>query len=73
MEEESADRVITTAEAIAMVIKATSGKNITFDQDESDFLGFAYTYFCENPEVLDALQELIDGAMDGEIASVNIQ
>ncbi len=73
MEEESVDRVITTAEAIAMIIKATSGNHIAFDKDESDFLGFAYTYFCENPEVLDALHELVGGAMDGEIAPVNIQ
>ena len=73
MEEKSADRILTTAEVIAMSIEATSGNRITFDEDEADFLEFAFNYFSENPEVMDALQLLVGGVMKGEIKPVNIQ
>lgn len=71
--DEAADSIFTTAEVIAMSIKATSGNLITFDEDESAFLEFAFNYFSENPEVMYALQLLVDGVAKGEIAPVNIQ
>lgn len=73
MEEKSGDSILTAAEAIAMMIKATSGNRITFDKNEADFLEFAFLYFSEHPEVMDALQEFVRANMEGEIQPVNIQ
>lgn len=72
-DEQRSDDILTIAEVLAIMIQVKTGNPITFDESEEDFLEAAFLYFSERPEIIDALRDLIGGALEGEILPVTVQ
>ncbi|CDQ10495.1 protein of unknown function [Acidithiobacillus ferrivorans] len=72
-DEQRSDDILTTAEVLAIMIQAKTGNPITFDESEEDFLEAAFLYFSERPEIIDALHDLVGGAIAREIQPVKVQ